>query len=427
MENIELWYLDNGCSKHMTGDKSKFVSINFKQEGHVTYGDNNKGKILGRGTIGDKNNFLVHDVLYVEGLKHILLSISQLCDKGYQVIFKPNSCEICLPNSKEVVLIGKRVNNVYLLDISHPTSIGCLISKHDESWLCHKRITHIHMHHLNKLISKDLVIGLPKLKFKKDHLCETCQKGKQIKHSFKLKNVASTSKPLELLHMDLFGPSRTMSLGGNYYALVVVDDFSRFTWTLFLESKSEAFSAFKKLAKRLQNTCCNNIIAIRSHHGVEFQNEKFSTFCEKMGIFHNFSTPRTPQQNGVVERKNRSLEELARTMLSESSLPKYFLADAVSTSCYVMNRVLIRSILKKTPYELFNGRKPNIRHLKLFGCRCFILNNGKENLGKFDEKADNGIFIGYSSTSHAYRVYNKRLMNVEESVHVVFDETNHAD
>jgi len=215
-----------------------------------------------------------------------------------------------------------------------------------------------------------------------------------------------------------------MSLGGNYYALVIVDDFSRYTWTLFLESKSDAFVAFKKLAKRLQNTKSSNIGSIRSDHEGEFQNEKFGKFCEKLGILRNFSAPRTPQQNGVVERNNRSLEELARTMLSESSLPKYFWADAVSTSCYVMNRVLIRPILKKTPYELFNERKPNISHLKVFGCSCFVLNNGKECLGKFDEKVDLGIFIGYSLTSHAYRVYNNRLMTVEESVHVVFDEVD---
>ena len=113
-------------------------------------------------------------------------------------------------------------------------------------------------------------------------------------------------KPLELLHMDLFGPSRTMSLGENYYALVIVDDYSRYTWTLFLESKSDAFSAFKKLARRLQNTKNNNIGSIRSDHGGEFQNQKFSKFCEKLGILHNFSASRTPQQNGVVERKNRS-------------------------------------------------------------------------------------------------------------------------
>jgi len=124
---------------------------------------------------------------------------------------------------------------------------------------------------------------------------------------------------------------------------------------------------------------------------------------KKMGS-HNFSAPRTPQQNGVVERKSRSLEELARTMLNENNLPKYFWVDAVSTACYVLNRVIIRPILKLTPYELFKGRKPTISHLKIFGCKCFVLNNGKSNIGKFDSKVDEGIFLGYSLTSKTYRV-----------------------
>jgi len=126
----------------------------------------------------------------------------------------------------------------------------------------------------------------------------------------------------------------------------------------------------------------------------------------------------------VVERKNKSLEELARTMLNETSLTKYFWADAVNTTSYVLNRVLIIPILKKTPYELFKGRKPALNHLKVFGCKCFILNNEKEQLDKFDSKANEGIFLGYAINSHAYRVYNKRIMIVEESVYVVFDETN---
>ena len=124
-----------------------------------------------------------------------------------------------------------------------------------------------------------------------------------------------------------------------------------------------------------------------------------------------------------MKRKYRSLEELARTLLNDSNLPKYSWADVVNT-CYVLNRVLIRPMLKKTPYELYKGRKPNISHFKVFGCKCFVLNNGKDNIGKFDAKADDGIFIGYSSHSHAYRIYNKRTMTVEESVHVVFDESN---
>jgi len=148
-------------------------------------------------------------------------------------------------------------------------------------------------------------------------------------------------------------------------------------------------------------------------------------FCEKHGISHTFSTPRTPQQNSVVERKNRSLEELARTMLNEYKLPEYFWADAVYIAAYLLNRTLIKPILKKTPYELYKGRKPSVSHLRVFGCKCFVLNNGKENLGKFDAKSDEGVHIGYALNGHAYRVFNKRLLIVEESMHVVFDEADH--
>ena len=131
-----------------------------------------------------------------------------------------------------------------------------------------------------------------------------------------------------------------------------------------MKTKNEAFDAFRKLAKVIQNEKGLNIVSIRSDHGGEFQNESFEKFCEENGFHHNFSAPRTPQQNGVVERKNRSLEEGARTLLNETKLPKYFWADVVHTICYTLNRVLIRPILRKTPYELYEGRKPNISHLR---------------------------------------------------------------
>lgn len=188
--------------------------------------------------------------------------------------------------------------------------------------------------------------------------------------------------------------------------------------------KNDAFKAFKKYATQVQNEKSLKIVSIRSDHGGEFQNSSFENFCEENGIHHNFSAPQTPQQNGVVERKNQSLIELARTMLSESNLPKYFWADAVNTACYVSNRVNIRPILKKNPYELFKGRKQNISYFHVFGCKCFILNNDKDNLGKFDKKSDKGIFLGYSLSSKAYRVYNKRTLVIEESMHVSFDEPN---
>ena len=152
-----------------------------------------------------------------------------------------------------------------------------------------------------------------------------------------------------------------------------------------------------------------------------FEYDKFQLFCEENGILHNFSTPRTPQQNGVVERKNRSLQEMARTMLNDNSTPKHFWAEAMNTACYLQNKIYIRPILKKTPYELCNGQKPNISYLHPFGCKCFILNT-KNNLGKLDSRSDNGTFLSYFETSKAFIVYNSRTLIVEKTIHMRFDE-----
>ena len=161
------------------------------------------------------------------------------------------------------------------------------------------------------------------------------------------------------------------------------------------------------------------ITCIRSDYGREFENIDFENYCNEYGIDHNFSAPKTPQQNGVVERKNRTIQEMARTMLNKNNLPKYFWAEAVNTSCYVLNRILLRLILKKTPYKIWKNKKPNISYFKVFGCKCFIL-NAKDNLGKFDAKSDVGIFLGYSSSSKAFKVFNKRTMVVKESIHAIF-------
>ena len=161
------------------------------------------------------------------------------------------------------------------------------------------------------------------------------------------KQMWSPFRPLELLHMDLVGPSQIASLSGKHYTYVIVDDYSRFCWVAFLTHKNDAFEAFKSLAKRVQNEKGYFITSLRSDHGKEFVNESFEKFCSKRGISHNFSCPRTPQQNGVVERKNRTLIEMARTMLNEYSLPSYFWAEAINTSCYILNCVLKRPFLEQ--------------------------------------------------------------------------------
>lgn len=408
----------------MTGDYTKFSSFTKKDGGFVTFGDNAKGKIIGIGNISNGSSPIIENVLLVDNLKHNLLSISQLCDKGYRVVFETSKCLIENTCNNEIVFIGERKENVYVIDVEKVSSDDkCFSVLKDDAWLWHRRLGHASMKLISKISKNHIVDGLPNIVFEKDKICDACQMGKQVKNSFHSKKHISTTRPLQLLHMDLFGPSRTASLNGKHYAFVIVDDFSRFTWVLFLAFKDETLKVFKNFCKKVQNELGSSIVSIRSDHGGEFDNIELEKFCNKNGFDHNFSAPRTPQQNGVVERKNRTLQEMARTMLNENDLPKYLWAEAVNTACYVSNRVYIRPQFNKTSYELWKGRKPNIGYFKVFGCKCFILNT-KENLGKFDSKTDVGIFLGYSFSSKAYRVFNKRTLVVEESMHVVFDESN---
>ena len=201
--------------------------------------------------------------------------------------------------------------------------------------------------------------------------------------------------------MDLMGPMQVESIAGKRYVFVCVDDFFRFTWIDFLKEKSETFDIFKKLCKRLKNEKGGNIekiIRIRSDHGKEFENGIFFDYCNKHGIAHEFSAPKTPQQNGVVERKNRTLQEMARVMINSKKLSTRLWEEAINTACYTINRVYLRSSTHKTAYELWKGKKPNLSYFHVFGCTCYILND-KEHLGKFQAKIDKGIFLGYSLNS----------------------------
>ena len=201
--------------------------------------------------------------------------------------------------------------------------------------------------------------------------------------------------------MDLCGPLKVQSRNGKKYILVIVDDYSRYTWTRFLRSKADTAEELVVFFKMIQTKLNQVICSIRSDHGTEFENSTLDKFCMENGTSHNFSAPRTRQQNGVEERKNRSLVNIARTMIIKSNLYQNFWAEAVNTECHVTNKCLIRVVLNKTPYELLNNKNPMRNYLRAFGCRCFVLNNGKDYLGKFDPRSDEGVFVGYSSSSKA--------------------------
>ena len=418
-----MWFFDSGCSCHMTWNREIMSSFQPVQGGSISFGDKSKGNIIGIGNVNLNDSVEVRNISLVNSLGYNLLSISQICDQGdNEVRIKSRECKV-LNNKGKVILKGKRFENLYVVDPTFvPEEKMCLSSFMDSSNLWHKRLGHASIDLIYKLQSKELVRGLPIINKERTELCSSCVMGKQVRSSFKPKNMVSTTKPLELIHMDLCGPMRTQSIGGSKYILVLVDDYSRFTWTIFIKSKGEVFSRVKELVPLLERSQDLPVKAIRSDHGTEFENREFLSFCREHGIEHNFSAPYTPQQNGVVERKNRTLEEMARTMLLACNLPKGYWAEAVNTACYILNRAMLRPLIGKTPYELFKGKTPNISHFRVFGCQCFVHNNGKNNLGKFDARSDEGIFLGYASSSKAYKVLNKRTGKVEESIHVKFNE-----
>ena len=408
----------------MTGNKALLSDFVEKAGPNVSYGDGNIGKTLGYGNI-NLGNVIIQSVALVSGLKHNLLSISQICDRGYHVNFLEEHCEVISKTTGKVVLKGYRHGNIYeaKLSLNSESSAICLLGRAsiEESWNWHKKLSHLNFNNINELVKKDLVKGLPKSVFTPDGLCDSCQKAKQRKSSFKSKTESSILEPYHLLHVDLFGPVNIMSIAKKRYTLVIVDEFTRYTWVYFLHSKDETPSLLIEHVRQLNKISKDAVKIIRSDNGTEFKNFKMEEFCKANGIKQEFSAPGTPQQNGVVERKNRTLIEAARTMLEEAKLPTYFWAEAVQSACFTQNATLINKH-GKTPFEMVKGRKPNLKYFHIFGCKCFVLKNHPEQLTKFDLKADEGIFVGYPLSTKAFRVYNLRTRVIMESIHVSFDD-----
>jgi transposase InsO family protein len=279
------------------------------------------------------------------------------------------------------------------------------------------------MKNLHKLLKGEHILRLTNVHFEKYMICNACQAGKQVGVHHPHKNIMMTERSLELLYMDLFDPIAYISIDGSKYYLVIMDDYSRFTWVFFLQEKSQTQETLKRFLRRAQNEFRLRIKKIRSDNGTEFKNSQIEGFLEEEGIKHEFSSPNTPQQNGVVDRNNRTLLDMARTMLDEYKTPDRFWAEAINTSCYSINRLYLHRILKKTSHELLTGKKPNVSYFRVFGSKCFILIKRGRN-SKFAPEAVEDFLLGYDLDTRAYRVFNKSTGLVEVSCDIVFDETN---
>ncbi|GJS95713.1 putative ribonuclease H-like domain-containing protein, partial [Tanacetum coccineum] len=359
---------DSGCSGHMTGNRAHLEDYQeLSKVGSVTFGGS-KGSISGKGTIR-LGNLVFDDVAFVKELGHFnLFSISQICDKKLNVLFTEKECFVVssdfkMPDANQVLLKVPRQHNMYTFDMKNVASskgYTCLLAKasSNEAKLWHRRLGHLNFKNLNKLVKGNLVRGLPSKSFKNDHTCVACQKGKQHKASCKAKIDRFVTHPLHTLHMDLFGPTSVRSINHASYCLVITDDCSRFCWVFFLAKKDETSNILKTFIKQIENQLNQKVKIIRSDNGTEFKNRVMLEFCGEKGIKQEFSNARTPQQNGVAERMNRTLLAIPST----------------------------------------------------------------GPLGKFDGKSDEGFLVGYSVNSKAFRVYNLVTKRIEVNLHVNFLE-----
>nr|GEU45168.1 hypothetical protein [Tanacetum cinerariifolium] len=322
----------------------------------------------------------------------------KFCDFDLEVAFKKHSCYVRDTDGVELIE-GSRGSYLYTISVEDmmKSSPICLFSKafKYKSWLWHRRLNHLNFGTINDLIRKDLVRGLPRLKFEKDHLCSACQLGKSKKHTHKTKSENTNLEVLNTLHMDLCGPMRVRTNNGKKYILVIVDDYSRLTWVKILRSKDETPEVVIKFIQQIQVGLNKTVRYVRTDNGTEF--------------------------NCVVKRRNRTLIEAATTMLIFSKAPMFLWAEAVATACYTQNRSLMHTRHHKTPYELVHNKKPDLIFFRIFGALCYLTNDS-EDLGKLQPTADIGIFVGYAPSRKRYRIYNKRTRRIMETIHVQFDE-----
>ncbi|GJZ12862.1 retrovirus-related pol polyprotein from transposon TNT 1-94, partial [Tanacetum coccineum] len=335
-----------------------------------------------------------------------------------------HSCYVRDTDGVELIK-GSHGSNLYTISVedmmqSSPIFLLSKASK-NKSWLWHIRLNHLNFGTINDLSRKNLVRGLPRLKFEKDHLCSACQLGKSKKHTHTPKTENTNLEVLNTLHMDLCGPMQVQTINGKKYILVIVDDYSRFTWVKFLRSKDETPEFVIKFLKQIKAGLNKTVKYTCTDNGTKFFNQVLTEYYESVGIFHQKSVLRTPQQNNVVERRNRTLVEAARTMLIFSRALMFLWAESVATACYTQNQFLIHTRHNKTQYELVHEKKPDLTFLPVFGALCYPINDN-EDLGKLQPTTDIGIFVGYAPSRKGYIIYNKRTQRIMETIHAQFDE-----
>uniref|UniRef100_A0A0A1X768 Retrovirus-related Pol polyprotein from transposon TNT 1-94 n=1 Tax=Zeugodacus cucurbitae TaxID=28588 RepID=A0A0A1X768_ZEUCU len=412
------WCVDSGATTHMCCDKNMFISFIKKQEKIMLAADNFTYS-QGVGTVKIRTTecaLELRDVLFVPSLKMNFYSVSKAMKYRHTVLFKDFCVEI--KNTKGSTLLRAQLQDklfIFYAQMNVPENM-----LHNMMW--HNRYGHINFESLKQIVDNNLVRGLNKIDINSKTNCDTCNKSKICAVPFPKKCERETKQILELVHTDVCGPINVKSVGGARYFLTFIDDFSRMIFIYSIKEKSEVFEKFKTFKNMVENQTQKTIKKLRSDNGTEYTNNKFSEFLKECGIKRQLTVPYTPQQNGVAERVNRTIVEMARSLLVHANLKEELWGEAVHTAVYIRNRAPTKLLKHTTPYEVWYNKKPSVKHLRVFGARAFSLD--KTHRGKFSAKGKEYVFVGYSEISKAYRLYDRETRQVIIRRDVKFIENN---
>jgi hypothetical protein len=402
----DMWFVDSGASCHMTGRKEWFTRL---QEGGVNLvielGDDRRYKAQGVGTVSFQREsgkpLCFSDVLYVPGLTKNLISVSTLEDKGYEVTFRKGKVFIRPGGSGEKMdkMIGVREEKVYRLQVQPGRALASFTTDIGELW--HRRMAHIHFGALGHL--REAVTGLPKITAERHDPCKGCALGKYAQKPFPSSEHRSKGV-LDLIHSDVCGSMSVESVSGSRYFVLFIDDYSRKTWIYFLKTKDEVFGRFQEFRALVENQTGRKIWVLRSDNGGEYTSKEFEDYCTTTGIKKELTVPYNPQQNGVAERKNRTVVGATRAMIHDQGLPLFLWAEASSVAVYLQNRSPHTVLGKRTPEETFSGTRPDVSHIRIWGSVCYC-HVPSEKRTKLDPTTVKGLLVGYNEASKAYRIY----------------------
>jgi transposase InsO family protein len=424
------WFIDSGATAHMTNNKNFFTTLDQSRNDHIYIAN---GTSINAAGVGDGyldcivddgiiRKIEIKDVLYAPTLTGSLLSVKKLTKKGNKVQFIENECYIT--KGDKVLAVGKLEDNLYKLLCKPKADIVSIAKSEVKHQNCvhlwHRRLGHRDPNAIKRIRNEDLASGINIDNCDVMMKCEHCIKGKATQKSYPEASLHRAKQPLDLIHSDVCGPMKTLTPGKNKYMVTFIDDFSRYTTCYLIQTKDEVPDKFREFIAEVSNKFQRKVKTLRSDNGGEYTGNKLINYLKLEGIQLQTSVPYSPSQNGVAERKNRSIVEMAKCMLLDAGLPQQYWGEAVMTAVYLQNRLPTKST-EKTPFELWHDEKPDLSHIRIFGCKAFAF-VPKEKRTKFDDHATETVLVGYSEQSKGYRLLQTATNRIIISRSVTFDE-----